>query len=105
MMAEVERGKGGPDAEERATTWLKRITGADEAPVWECLECASQAKSWAARCGTCGAFASHRWCAPDETATVESAPRTNGSKLTLLPEALQMSVDAPAVPEPDPDQD
>ncbi len=95
MMAEVERGKGGPDAEDRAKSWLDRIPGLAEKLAWICSECGALRESWVGHCDPCGAFASYGWQECDEE---EPAPATLPSKtpkLSLLPEALQASTEAP----------
>ena len=105
MMAEVERGKGGPDAKERAKTWLDRITGPEEGPAWTCSECGATAEAWVDRCGSCGAFASQKW---QDAGSPQSPPpllQPEEKKLTLLPEALETRVDVPAEPAADLEQD
>ncbi len=98
MMAEVERGKGGPDGEERAKTWLDRITGPDEASAWECSDCGASAPSWASRCESCGAFASLAWRQPGSPEEDPALHKAAGLRLALLPEVLETRVDVPAWP-------
>ena len=95
MMAEVERGKGGPDAEDRAKSWLDRISGPAEKPAWICSECGALKGSWVGRCDPCGAFASYRWQEGHEQEPAVVARPSEIPKLLLLPEALQASAEAP----------
>lgn len=95
MMAEVERGKDGPDAEDRAKSWLDRISGPAGKPAWKCLECGALRESWVGRCNPCGAFASYGWQECDVSEPVPATLPSETSKLSLLPEALQASAEAP----------
>ena len=95
MMAEVERGKGGPDAEDRAKSWLDRISGPADKPTWICSKCGALRKSWVGRCDPCGAFASYGWQEIDEQEPAPAALPSEAPKLSLLPEALQASAEAP----------
>ncbi len=105
MMAEVERGKGGPDAEDRAKSWLDRITGRDEAAAWECSDCGASEQSWASRCASCGAFASQQWRAPGGPPRILPSQPFDEPRLALLPEALQTRADVPIALEPDQEPD
>lgn len=95
MMADVERGKGGPDAEDRAKSWLDRISGPAGKPAWICSQCGASRESWVGRCDPCGAFASYRWQDFDAQEPAPAALPSGRPKLSLLPEALQASAEAP----------
>jgi HemY protein len=95
MMAEVERGKGGPDAEERAKTWLERIADRREKPAWVCSQCSASRGSWVGHCDSCGAFASHRWQDFEPQEPTPAALPSGTPKHSLLPEVLQASAEAP----------
>ena len=95
MKAEVERGKGGPDAEDRAKSWLDRISGPADKPAWVCSKCGASRESWVGRCDPCGAFASYDWQESGEPRPAPAALPSERPKLLLLPEALQASAEAP----------
>ncbi len=93
LMAEVERARGGPDAEERAAVWLGRIGGPSPEPLWICGNCGEPAAGWSHHCHSCKAFASLEWKEVGDGQRPETPAEAEQPLITLLPEALEDSAE------------
>lgn len=70
IMAAIDRGEGSPDQVVRG--WLARALSAPRGPQWVCDKCHQSHGRWQALCGSCGAFDTLAWVAPESSGPVSS---------------------------------